>query len=830
MAGSLSLKQFWRNLRSGEVRILAASLILAVAVVTCIAVFTSRLENTLVQQSHSFLGADRIIRSSQPIVPEWQQVAHAAGLNTAQTIHFSSMVFAGEHMHLAAVKAVTSGYPLIGSLVISETPFASLEERGEVASSVPAEGEAWVDSRLLPLLALELNDVLSVGEKELRVTKVILHEPDRGSSLGLIGARVLMNAADLAATQVVQPGSRIRYQLLLQGAPEQLDSYLAQVSDQFTAHQQVLDVASSQQGLAQTLETARKFLMIAAVVGVLLGGVAIAIAARHYAVLQVDQIALLKSLGAGRWKIRRLYLNQLLLLAAASSTVGLLFGHLLQQVIAAGLSGLFDGQLLSADWQAYGLGALTGFVCLVFFVLPPLWHLPAVPPIRTLRRDMQVPLLQQYRQFLLGLAAIGLLVYLFSLDVLMTLAVVTALLVLVVSSSLMALLLLRSGRLLGRRAGSVWRLGIASLERNRQFSVIQMLVFALAIMLLLSMVTLRTSLIDEWKMQLPEGTPNHFLLNIEPGEIEELTQFFQQKRIEDRGFYPMIRARLTHVNDVEPSESVRQKVDALQRELNLSWAEELAPDNQIVKGLWWDKWQNMGPAGVSVEAEIAQQLGLELDDELRFSIGGLTLEARVASIRTLQWDSMNPNFYFLFSPGALDNYYPTYLTSVYLENDQKSVLNQLLRNYPTILVIEMDRVISQIQGVVNQVSFGVELVLILVVLGGVLVMWASVLASMDERQQETVLLRALGSSRKRLLGSLWIEFSILGVGAGVMAVAGSEVLLLTLQSQVLAMSIEPHWYLWLFGILGGGLSIGAMGVVACRRVITVPPGQVLRQY
>ncbi|MEC8428860.1 MAG: FtsX-like permease family protein [Pseudomonadota bacterium] len=830
MPGSLSLKQFWRNLRSGEVRILGASLVLAVAVVTCIAVFTSRLENTLIQQSHSFLGADRIVRSSKPIVPVWEQMARDEGLRTAQTINFASMVFAGDQMHLAAVKAVTPGYPLIGSLIISDIPFASLTEKGEVAQSVPPSGEAWVDSRLLPLLGLELNDRLSVGEKELTISKVILHEPDRGSSLGLVGARVLINAEDLAATEVVQPGSRIRYQLLLGGIPEQLDNYIDTVSPQLSVHQQVMDVESSQQGLAQTLETARKFLMIAAVVGVLLGGVAIAIAARHYAVLQVDQIALLKSLGAGRWKIRGLYLNQLLLLAAFSSTVGLLIGELLQRAIASGLSGLFDGELLAAGWDAYGLGALTGFICLVFFVLPPLWHLPAVPPIRTLRRDMQVPLLQQYRQFLLGLAAIGLLVYLFSGDSFMTLAVVAALLALVGSSVVMALLLLRFGSSLGRRAGNVWRLGMASLERNRQFSVIQMLVFSLAIMLLLSMVTLRTSLIDEWQMQLPEGTPNHFLLNIEPGEIDDLQQFLQQRQIEDRGFYPMIRARLTHVNGVEPSEEVREKVDALHREVNLSWAEEMAPDNQIIKGQWWNRWQSLGQSGVSVEAEVAEQLGLELDDELRFSVGGLTLEARVASVRTLKWDSMNPNFYFLFSPGALDSYYPTYLTSVFLEEGQKSLLNDLLRDYPTILVIEMDRVISQIQGIVTQVSFGVELVLVLVVLGGLLVMWASVLASMDERQQETVLLRALGSSRKRLLGSLWVEFCVLGVGAGIMAVVGSEVLLLSLQSQVLNMSVEPHWFMWLFGITGGALCIGSMGVVACRQVVTVPPGQILRQY
>ncbi|GAA5315321.1 MAG: ABC transporter permease [Candidatus Pelagadaptatus aseana] len=825
----LAWRQFWRSLRTGEVRILAASLILSVAVVSCIAVFTSRLENTLIQQSHSFLGGDRVIRSSQPIAQNWLDRAGESGLNTAQTVSFASMVFAGEEMHLSAVKAVSEGYPLAGELVLADQAFTTDKQLMQPAEGIPERGEAWVDSRLLPLLNIELGDTIQVGEQGFTISKIIVAEPDRGSNFSLIGARVMINQADLAATNVVQPGSRIRYRMLLSGADSDLQAYLADLEPELSVHQQIIDLESSQRGLAKTLSTARSFLLIAAVVGVLLSGVAIAIAARHFAALQVEQIALLKSLGSGVWKIRRLYMTQLLLLGLGSSLVGLALGELLQQWVASVIGSVFAAELLSAHWSAYGLGLLTGFICLFFFVVPPLWRLPLVPPIRILRRDMQISLAHQYLQFVFGLMAIALLVFLFSGHIALTGGVLLALLALVLVSVLLALVLLRGSRRLGSRAGSIWRLGISALERNRQFSVIQMLVFALAIMLLLSMTALRTNLIGDWQTQLPEGTPNHFLLNIEQGEITPIAELFEQQGIEAQPFYPMLRARVTHINGVEPDAGIRERAEALRREVNLSWSESMGADNRMVAGQWWDQWQSMGENGVSVEAETAEQMGLKLDDELTFSVGGIELVARVASIRTVQWDSMNPNFYFLFSPSALEDYFPAYLTSVYLTGEQKLVLNDLLRAFPTVVVIEMDRVIEQIQTIVEQVSGGVELVLVLILLGGVLVMWAAVVASMDERRQETVLLRALGCSRNRLLGSLWVEFCVLGVCAGLMAVLGSEVLLLSLQSGVLDMELSAHWYLWPIGILGGGLAIALMGIFACRQVVTVPPGQVLRE-
>ncbi|MGH1371068.1 MAG: ABC transporter permease [Cellvibrionaceae bacterium] len=825
----LALRLLWRNWRSGEVKILASALILAVAVVSCISIFTDRLEQALVAQSHTFLGADRVVRSSKPIDSAWRELVESHPIETANTVQFASMVFSGERMHLASVKAVSEGYPLLGKLTISQQAFATDPQSIRDAQGVPAVGEVWADSRLLPLLNIELGDNLSVGEKTLKLTHVIIDEPDRGSNFSAYGARVMMNELDLAATQVVQPGSRIRYQWLLAGDESALLGLLAELEPLLTPHDTVVDVESAQQGLAKTLSTARKFLLLSAMIGVLLAGVAIAIAARRFAQRHVDQVALLKSLGASSTRVRQLYALQLLVLGSAAAVVGLLIGQGLQWIIASAIASVFPVALEPASWSAYLPGLTTGVVCLICFVAPPLWHLPLIPPIKILRRELQVGSVAFYWQASLGLLAMIVLVAIFSNDVWLSVSIISAMLVLMVMTALFAVLLLRLGSRVGRRVGSVWRLALASLNRNAQQSVIQMMVFGLAIMLLLTLTSLRTTLIEDWQLQLPPETPNHFLLNISPAEKDTVLELMEDQGLEPQFLFPMVRARLTHINGLEPSEEVKQRAEMLRREANLSWTETLNNDNQIVDGQWWDEWSEPGVYGISVEAEAAEELGVSLGDDIRFSVGGLNLEARVASIRTLKWDSMNPNFYFLMSPGALENFSPMYLTSVYLNPENKLFINQLLERFPTIVVIEMDRVIAQIQSIVAQVSVGIELMLWLVLLGGFMVMWAAVSATMDERKQETALLRALGSSRKRLLGSLWIEFSLLGGLAGVMAVFGAEVLLLSIQHWVLDMPLQAHFGLWVLGTLGAMLMIGTLGVFACRRVITTPPGLILRE-
>ncbi|MGH1469794.1 MAG: ABC transporter permease [Cellvibrionaceae bacterium] len=843
---TLSFKLLWRNWRSGEVKILAGALVVAVAIVTAISVFTDRLETSLIKESATFLGADRVVESSQPIPVEWFSSAEEQLMQQARTTEFVSMVFSGEDMNLSSVKAVTSSYPILGHIEISDQPFAIDESTIVVAEGVPAPGTAWVDSRLLPMLQASIGDEVQVGDKRLTMTKVIINEPDRGDALGMMGPRLMMNLDDLSSTNVIQPGSRVTYRWLLGGTQSQLDDFVEWLTPNLNDHQRLIDLESSQQQLANALDRGKRFLLLAGIVGVLLAGVAIAIAAQHFASRHIDQVALMKSLGASANRVRSLYFFQLILLAFFSSFVGVALGEGVQRLVSMTLSALFPVVLGGASFQAYEMGVFTGFMCVVFFALPPLWHLPKIPPIKILRRELSFDALRTNLQAGLGLVAILFLIFIYSRNVGLTLTVFFSLLCIIVVSFGIARGLLALGKKIGDRAGNIWRLALASLQRNTGQTTVQILVFATAIMLLLTLTTIRTSLIDEWQVRLPEDAPNHILLNVAPHEQSAISELFVSNDFKTPDFSPMLRARLVTINGKEPTEKQKEENGVLRRELMMSWRTELPKDNEIIAGQWWGRDSTFSEdviqpkekvneavlienklGGVSVEIEVAKRLDIHVGDVLGFSVGGLNADVVVDSLRSVNRDSFEW-YIFLAEPGVFDSFQPTFRTDVFLERKEKLFLNQLLINHPTIVVFEFDKILNQIRSIVDQVSRGVELVLWLVVFGGFMVLLAAVNSSMETRLQEAGLIRALGSSRKVILGSIWAEFSLLGFFAGVLAVISSEVFLLGLQKWLLDVPLQPHYGLWLTGIVLGTFAIGLLGLLSCRQVITSPPALVLR--
>ena len=828
----LAAQLLLRNWRSGELKLLSLSLVLAVAVLTGIAVFTDRLERTLVSESNSVLGADIVVRGNQPQDATWALAAEQKNINTSQAALFSSMVFAGDEMHLASVKAVGKAYPLRGEFEISQVPFTLDPQKIEHAQAIPARGEVWVDSRLLPLLQINLGDKLFVGEYELKATQVLIREPDGASPFSVMGARVLMNLEDLPLTEVVQPGSRIDYQWLLAADDARtLEKFVEWLKPKLSPHQKLVDINSSQERIGRTLKTAKQFLVLAAVIAVLLAGVAISIAARQFSQRHTDQVALMKSLGAGSVKIRALYIGQLVLLGVIASLLGLMLGEILQQLVAYSIQKTYQLRLGLASVYPYGLSFSSGLICLMFFALPAIWQLPRVPPLKILRREMNVDAVQLWQQGALALFAVLGLVMLFSRDVQLALSISGALIAVIAVSFVAAFALLSMSKQLALRLGGIWRLAFANLQRRRGQSLVQIMVFAIAIMLLFTMTIVRSSLIEEWRLQVPSDAPNHFLVNIPPTELTQIQNMLSEAQVRPEPLYPMVRARLIEINGIATTEEQRQASNALQRELNTTWADKLAADNKIISGHWWDSWQRSAAnlPGVSVEEKVAKDVGLKLGDKLTFSFGGLLLNAEVASTRSLDWRSMRPNFFFIFEPGSLEAYSPTFITSIFLPPEQKTLINQLLRAHPSVLVIELDRIIEQIRTIINQVSDGVLLVLWLTLIGGCLVLLAAVLASIQSRKQEAGLLRALGSSRRLLVGSIAMEFAVLGFLAGLIAIIGTEILLFSLQRFVLGTPIQPHYIYWLVAPLSGALFIALLGYVSCRQVVTTPPAVVLRE-
>ena len=835
----LSLRMLIRTWRGGELGLILWSLILAVAVVTSVSLLAERIEKALTQESSSFLAADLLVRSSKEAPIEWVDEAARLNVSTAKTIGFASIVFFGDELHLASIKAVQSNYPLRGEIKRSTTPFTRDPSLIESVNYGPSKGEVWVDARLLPLLSIQLGDVIDLGDISLKVSQILVEEPD-GSSYSFFGARVLMNYADIPASGIIQPGSRVTYRYLMAANDQRtFADYTAWLEPQLDVHDRLITPDQAQASIADTMDKGRRFLLLAGSIGVVLASIALALASHHFASGQTKTVALLKSWGVPASRVRRLYFQQSLWMGLFGSLVGLAMGFLFHYLLLAIVSEWLPIELPTAGFRPWITGVATGLLCLVGFTLPALWHLPSQSPLAVLRQDIILKPLSSAVRVILGVLAIGGLLFWYSNNIYLTLAILVGFGTTALASVIAGLSLLRVAMNYGQRMGSVWRLALTNLWRRRSQSLIQMVGFSGAIALLMIMVVVRTSLIDQWQFQLAEDAPNHFLVNVAPYELDDVRQLVDDNQLETAGWYAMVRGRMTAINDQLISEAQKDNHESFRRELNLSWTTELPEGNKVAQGQWWDtdmlsefsaktNAQGQRIAPVSLEDELAGELGLELGDRITFSVGGLVFEAEMIGTRTLNWDNMTPNFYFLFPEGMLEEYPRTSMTSLYIPAEKKLLVNDILRSFPTVQVIELDKIIDRIRTIVSQVTRGLEVMTLLILGCGILVMFSAVSLSMSERLQESAILRTLGSSRRLILGIQLIEFSTLGVMAGLLASAGAELSVAMLQRFMFDLPFSMHLWLWYAGPSIGGLLVGSLGVAYSRKAVVQPPLEVLR--
>ena len=835
----LSLRMLIRTWRGGELGLILWSLILAVAVVTSVSLLAERIEKALTQESSSFLAADLVVRSSKEAPSEWLEEAARLNVSTAKIMGFASIVFFGDELHLASIKAVQDNYPLRGEIKRSTTPFTRDPNLIESVSYGPSKGEAWVDARLLPLLSIQLGDVIELGDITLKISQILVEEPD-GSSYSFFGARVLMNYADIPASGVIQPGSRVTYRYLMAANdPRDFTDYRAWLEPQLDVHDRLITPDEAQASIADTMDKGRRFLLLAGSIGVVLASIALALASHHFASGQTKTVALLKSWGIPASRVRRLYFQQSLWMGLFGSLVGLVIGFLFHHLLLAIVREWLPIELPSAGLRPWITGLATGLLCLVGFTLPALWHLPSQSPLAVLRQDIIVKPLSSAVRVILGVTAIAGLLFWYSNNVYLTLAILVGFGATALASVVAGFALLRLAMNYGQRMGSIWRLALANLWRRRSQSLIQMVGFSGAIALLMIMVVVRTSLIDQWQFQLAEDAPNHFLVNVAPYELEGVRQLVDDNQLETEGWYAMVRGRMTEINDQLITEDQKDSHESFRRELNLSWTTKLPEGNKVAKGQWWDadmlsdfstktNAQGQRIAPVSLEDELAGELGLELGDRITFSVGGLVFDAEIIGTRTLNWDNMTPNFYFLFPEGMLEEYPRTSMTSLYIPPGKKLLVNDILRGFPTVQVIELDKIIDRIRTIVSQVTRGLEVMTLLILGCGILVMFSAVSLSMSERLQESAILRTLGSSRRLILGIQAIEFTTLGVMAGLLASAGAELSVAMLQRFMFDLSFSMHLWLWYTGPILGGLMVGLLGVGYSRKAVMQPPLEVLR--
>ena len=446
-----------------------------------------------------------------------------------------------------------------------------------------------------------------------------------------------------------------------------------------------------------------------------------------------------------------------------------------------------------------------------------------------LRQDIQVKPVNAAVRGTFGIVAVAGLLLWYSSSLMLSLAILAGFAITALATVIIGLMMLRLAKNYGQRLGSIWRLALNNLWRRKSQSLIQMVGFSGAIALLMIMVVVRTSLVDEWRVQLAEDAPNHFLVNVASYELEAVKTLVEDRGLETAGWYAMVRGRMAAINGELITEAQKDSHESFRRELNLSWTSALPEGNKVTAGKWWDDIdQATEIAPVSLEDELAAELGLKLGDRITFSVGGLTFESEVVSTRSLNWDNMTPNFYFLFPEGLLEDYPRTSMTSLYIPPQKKLLVNELLRKFPTVLVIELDKIIDRIRTIVSQVTRGLEVMTLLILSCGVLVMFAAVSLSMSERLQESAILRTLGSSQRLILGIQWVEFTTLGLMAGLLASIGAEAAVAILQRFMFDLPFALHTWLWLAGPLAGGVLVGALGVGYSRKAVVQPPLEVLR--
>ena len=823
---SLAARQLLRDARAGELRVLFFALLVAVAASSAIGYFSARLNDAMLLRASEFLAADLRLSGSTPASQEQIDAGLKLGLDHAQAVEFSSVVAAQDGIQLASVKAANSLYPLRGELRSAAEPYA----REEVGPG-PRPGEAWAEARLMVALNLKIGDELEIGAKTLRLSRVLTYDPDTAGDFYSLTPRVLMHLDDLAATEVVQPGSRVRFRELWRGDADALAAYRQAVEAGLEPNQRLEDARDGNRQVGGALGRAERYLNLASLAAVLLAGVAVALSAARFAARRFDASALLRCLGLSRREALALFGLQLALLGLLASVLGALLGWAGQHVLFHLLRGLIPDDLPPADlWPALA-GMATGLVALAGFALPPLAALGRVPPLRVLRRDMLPVPASSWLVYGAALVALGLIMWRLSLDLKLTLALLGGGLLAALVLGGLLLIGLQSLRRLLQRAALPWRLGLGQLLRHPLAAAGQSLAFGLILLAMALIALLRGELLDTWQDQLPDDAPNHFALNVLPAERDAFAARLAELSPHPAPLYPVVPGRLIMIND----EPVRQLVTkesrgerAIQRDLSLTWAEDLPSDNLITAGSWWGNAPAGELPGVSVEAELAESLQLQLGDRLRFNVGGIEREAQVTSLRQVDWDSFQPNFYMIFEPQTLQDLPATYLTSFYLPPGQDAELIKLSRAFPSVTLLQVDALLAQLRSILAQVTLAIEYVLLFVLAAGITVLLAGLQATLDERIRQGALLRALGAERRLLISARRAEFGLLGAAAGLLAALGCELVSFLLYRYAFDMSWQPHPWLLLLPLIGA-LLIGLAGVLGTRRALNASPLSVLRE-
>ena len=835
----LSLKMTARDWRAGELHLLLAALIVSVAALSAVGFFTDRIRSGMQRDAKQSLAADLLVSSDAPLDPAWLADAAARGLRTAVTTSMISMAHTGAadsaRSHLISLKAVSAGYPLRGALRFASACApgagcpAPAADSAAAAASPPAPGTAWIDSSLASQLDLQTGGKLRVGDAELTVARLIAVEPDRRFSPVNMSPRVMIADSGLPATGLLAPGVRANYALLLAGDAAAVEAFRSKLQQRLTsakaANVRIQTARDSSASMNQTLERASGFLSLVSLMSAMLAAVAIAMAARRYMLRHIDACAMLRCLGLRQSQVLQLYVIEFLLLGLAGSAIGMVAGYASHLVLLQWLETLLPAALPPTGWMPALQGISAGLILLAGFALPPLLQLRNVPHAQLLRREQQTPRGVTVAACALGAAMFcGLLLWITGDVMLGALSAAAFLLAGLLFGAAAWLALKALGAMRTTFSQPAWRFAVTALHRNPGATVAQTVSLAIGLAALLLLTVVRGDLLTAWKAATPADAPNHFVINIQPEQEQDIAA--RLTHYGSPALQASTRSRLLTVNG-KPVAAKDHKASLNDTDFDLSTSAALPVASTLLAGRWFDLESPV--AEVSADEGTAQRFEIKLGDMLAFDVGGLPVQAKVTSLRKIDWRARTPSFEFVLNRVAAAGLPRTYGTAFHVPENDRKAADRLAQDFPNLTVFDFGFLIRQMQSVLAQVSVAVEFLFLFTLASGVLVLYAALAGSQDARKRQAALLRALGATRTQLSRAQWMEHLLTGALAGLLAAAGA-----TLGSWALARFVFELAWSWSPLVWGAGLGAGAVCAIAggwlgLRNVLNQPPLFTLRQ-
>jgi putative ABC transport system permease protein len=830
LATRLAWNQTLSLWRAGALRVLVFALVLAVAAITAVSFFTQRVDTALNQQGGLLLGADLALIADHPLADKFTQQALAADIATAKTYEFPSMVVVADSSQLAEIKAVGQGFPLRGDLTIAQ----SATEAGRVVQAIPEAGSVWVEPRLANLLSLKVGDSVDVGERKFNVSAILLQEPSRGGDMFSFAPRLMMNAADLPSTKLIQLGSRVKYQLLLAAELQPINRYIAQTKEQLSPGEKMQDVRNARPEIKLALDKAQQFLGLSAMVSVILAMVAMLLSSLPYIKQSLDTFALMRCFGAAQNTVLQILALQTLFIAFFSALLGVAIGYLAQLGLAQLAGSLFVETLPPASGLPILVGIVASIAMMFAVVLPHAWQMRKLSAMNILRRETLAQPISAQAKFLPAALTMALMIFWQAQDSKIALSTIAAIIGLCALTAGLAYVFVTASQgvlnLSPRNSTlNAIKLGVLGLRRRFALSTVQTIGFSMGLMVLMLLALVRGDLIRNWQASLPADAPNRFIINIQPAQIDGVQAFFAQQNIDNTTIFPMVRGRLINKNDqpIPQSDLADERARKLaEREFNLSWIDQMQSDNQLVSGRWWTPEEH-GKPYISLEEDLAKTLGIKLGDQLQFDIAGNKLSLTVTSLRKVDWDTMRANFFAVTPPGVLDQYAANYISSFHLPVGADAPLNELIRDFPNLTVIDVAALMQQVRGIMQKMSRTVEYVFAFSLIAGIAVLYAALVATREERIAEATLMRVFGASRRQVAIAYLAEFGCIGLIASLVAVIAANGLAYYMSIYILNIPFQFNFSLALTAMLIAASVIPLAAWLGLRGFLNIPPRQLL---